>query len=172
MDIYVLQVLPNKFWIVMSFPCIEPTWNVCRDFSPHCMIAGENYAYFYCLYPHMIFLTTFNCFCLCSFQILGNAGPSLQQEFYNIEGLAQEIAGSVFVGLDHLPDHRLRLMIHILLCLFHFIFGCPPPPIEMLSSMDWRCICIEYLGFIWIDLYWFYYAWTDELLPNVNWNVL
>lgn len=127
MDIYVLQVLPNKFWIVMSFPCIEPTWNVCRDFSPHCMIAGENYAYFYCLYPHMIFLTTFNCFCLCSFQILGNAGPSLQQEFYNIEGLAQEIAGSVFVGLDHLPDHRLRLMIHILLCLFHFIFCCPPP---------------------------------------------
>lgn len=56
-------------------------------------------------------------FSLCSFQILGNAGVCLQQEFYTVEGLAQKLAGSVFVTLDHVPDHRLRLMIHIL-CLF------------------------------------------------------
>lgn len=60
----------------------------------------------------------------CSFQILGNAGACLQQEFYTVEGLAQELAGSAFVTLDHVPDHRLRLMIHILFfvqsisCLF------------------------------------------------------
>uniref|UniRef100_A0A7N6B9U9 Importin N-terminal domain-containing protein n=1 Tax=Anabas testudineus TaxID=64144 RepID=A0A7N6B9U9_ANATE len=46
---------------------------------------------------------------------------SLQQEFYTIERLAEEIAGSVFVSLDHVPDHRLRPMIHILLVL-----SCPP----------------------------------------------
>uniref|UniRef100_A0A674PBU9 Exportin 5 n=1 Tax=Takifugu rubripes TaxID=31033 RepID=A0A674PBU9_TAKRU len=49
-----------------------------------------------------------------SFQILGNAGPCLQQEFYTVEGLARELASSAFVNLDHVPDHRLRLMIHIL----------------------------------------------------------
>lgn len=58
---------------------------------------------------------------LCSFQILGNAGLCLQQEFYTVEGLAQELAGSAFVTLDHVPDHRLRLMIHIL-CLFNWVF--------------------------------------------------
>lgn len=57
-------------------------------------------------------------FVLCSFQILGNAGPCLQQEFYTVEGLARELASSAFVNLDHVPDHRLRLMIHIL-CLFN-----------------------------------------------------
>uniref|UniRef100_A0A7N6F791 Importin N-terminal domain-containing protein n=1 Tax=Anabas testudineus TaxID=64144 RepID=A0A7N6F791_ANATE len=51
------------------------------------------------------------------FHVLGNAGMSLQQEFYTIERLAEEIAGSVFVSLDHVPDHRLRPMIHILVCL-------------------------------------------------------
>lgn len=62
-------------------------------------------------------------FILCSFQILGNAGPCLQQEFYTVEGLARELASSAFVNLDHVPDHRLRLMIHIL-CLFnHFSVG-------------------------------------------------
>lgn len=59
---------------------------------------------------------------LCSFQILGNAGLCLQQEFYTVEGLAQKLAGSVFVTLDHVPDHRLRLMIHIL-CALEFVFA-------------------------------------------------
>lgn len=65
----------------------------------------------------MILFNILLLFELCSFQILGNAGLCLQQEFYTVEGLAQELAGSVFVTLDHVPDHRLRLMIHIL-CLF------------------------------------------------------
>lgn len=45
---------------------------------------------------------------------------SLQQEFYNIDKLAEGIAGSAFVSLDHVPDHRLRPMIHILICFFLF----------------------------------------------------
>lgn len=63
----------------------------------------------------------FNCiFLLPSLQILGNAGLSLQQEFYTIERLSEEIGSSVFVSLDHVPDHRLRPMIHILFhaCMF------------------------------------------------------
>uniref|UniRef100_A0AAQ6A5N2 Importin N-terminal domain-containing protein n=1 Tax=Amphiprion ocellaris TaxID=80972 RepID=A0AAQ6A5N2_AMPOC len=55
------------------------------------------------------------------FQILGNAGLSLQQEFYTIERLAEGIAGSAFVSLDHVPDHRLRTMIHILICFLRSI---------------------------------------------------
>uniref|UniRef100_A0A8C4DAK7 Importin N-terminal domain-containing protein n=1 Tax=Dicentrarchus labrax TaxID=13489 RepID=A0A8C4DAK7_DICLA len=43
------------------------------------------------------------------FHVLGNAGLSLQQEFYTIEKLAEEIAGSAFVSLDHVPDHSYKL---------------------------------------------------------------
>lgn len=71
------------------------------------------------LRPRRLMTILFNIlllFVLRSFQILGNAGLCLQQEFYNVEGLAQELASSVFVNLDHVPDYRLRLMIHIL-CL-------------------------------------------------------
>uniref|UniRef100_A0A7N8XXI0 Exportin 5 n=1 Tax=Mastacembelus armatus TaxID=205130 RepID=A0A7N8XXI0_9TELE len=38
------------------------------------------------------------------FQVLGNAGPSLQQDFYTIERLAEEITGSAFVSLDHVGE--------------------------------------------------------------------
>uniref|UniRef100_A0A3Q2ZQC4 Exportin 5 n=1 Tax=Kryptolebias marmoratus TaxID=37003 RepID=A0A3Q2ZQC4_KRYMA len=50
------------------------------------------------------------------FHILGCAGPSLQQEFYTIDKLCEGITESVFSSLDHLTDHRLRPMLHI---LFH-----------------------------------------------------
>ncbi|KAF3708207.1 Exportin-5 [Channa argus] len=65
------------------------------------------------------------------FHVLGNAGVSLQQEFYTIESLAEELARSVFISLDHVPDHRLRPMIHILilLCLrYEFVSGSPHFP--------------------------------------------
>uniref|UniRef100_A0A672G2Y2 Exportin-5 n=1 Tax=Salarias fasciatus TaxID=181472 RepID=A0A672G2Y2_SALFA len=58
---------------------------------------------------------------LCSFQVLGNAGVSLQQEFYTIERLAEEIAGAAFVSLDHVPDHRL-----LRLFLRQLVVSCPP----------------------------------------------
>nr|XP_046258088.1 exportin-5 [Scatophagus argus] len=57
------------------------------------------------------------------FQGLGNAGQSLQQEFYTIERLAEEIAGSAFVSLDHVPDHRLRPMIRLF--LRQLVLSCP-----------------------------------------------
>ncbi|XP_071336660.1 exportin-5 [Trachinotus anak] len=57
------------------------------------------------------------------FHVLGNAGLSLQQEFYTIERLAQEIAGSAFVSLDHVPDHRLRPMIRLF--LRQLVLSCP-----------------------------------------------
>ncbi|KAM9365594.1 exportin-5 isoform 1-T2 [Pholidichthys leucotaenia] len=47
------------------------------------------------------------------FQILGNAGLSLQQEFYTVEKLAEGIANSAFLSLDHVPDHKLRAMIRL-----------------------------------------------------------
>ncbi|KAJ8250821.1 hypothetical protein COCON_G00227430 [Conger conger] len=49
------------------------------------------------------------------FHILGNAGPSLQQDFYTIDGLAEKIVNSALVNLDNVPDHRLRPLLHILL---------------------------------------------------------
>lgn len=55
--------------------------------------------------------------CLCSFHVLGNAVLALQHEFYTMDRLAEEIAGSAFVSLDHVPDHRLRPIFHILLCV-------------------------------------------------------
>uniref|UniRef100_A0A8C4DFH9 Importin N-terminal domain-containing protein n=1 Tax=Dicentrarchus labrax TaxID=13489 RepID=A0A8C4DFH9_DICLA len=46
---------------------------------------------------------------------------SLQQEFYTIEKLAEEIAGSAFVSLDHVPDHRLLLRVF----LRQLVLSCP-----------------------------------------------
>uniref|UniRef100_A0A8C7TBQ2 Exportin-5 n=1 Tax=Oncorhynchus mykiss TaxID=8022 RepID=A0A8C7TBQ2_ONCMY len=56
------------------------------------------------------------------YHTLGKAGLSLQQDFYTIEGLAEQIVGSAFVSLDNVPDHRLRTMLHILLS--HYLL-CP-----------------------------------------------
>ncbi|XP_041803307.1 exportin-5 [Chelmon rostratus] len=57
------------------------------------------------------------------FHVLGNAGVSLQQDFYTIERLAEEIAASAFVSLDHVPDHRLRPMIRVF--LRQLVLSCP-----------------------------------------------
>ncbi|CAL9687515.1 unnamed protein product [Knipowitschia caucasica] len=48
------------------------------------------------------------------FHALANAAQTMTQEFYSVEGLCQEIKTSVFGSLDHVPDHRLRPIIHIL----------------------------------------------------------
>ncbi|XP_056147857.1 exportin-5 [Lampris incognitus] len=57
------------------------------------------------------------------FHILGNAGLSLQQDFYTIEGLAGKIVDSAFFVLDHVPDHRLRLMIRVF--VKQLVLSCP-----------------------------------------------
>uniref|UniRef100_A0A8C1LSM7 Exportin 5 n=1 Tax=Cyprinus carpio TaxID=7962 RepID=A0A8C1LSM7_CYPCA len=48
------------------------------------------------------------------YQVLGNAGPCMQQDFYATEDLAEQIVGSAFIHLDSVPDHRLRPLVHIL----------------------------------------------------------
>ncbi|XP_071764269.1 exportin-5 [Centroberyx gerrardi] len=57
------------------------------------------------------------------FHILGNAGLSLQQDFYTIEGLAEQIVGAAFVNLDHVPDHRVRPIIRVF--LKQLVLSCP-----------------------------------------------
>ncbi|KAM6923339.1 exportin-5 [Lycodopsis pacificus] len=57
------------------------------------------------------------------FHVLGNAGLSLQQEFFTIERLSEEIAGSAFVSLDRVPDHRLRPIVRVF--LRQLVLSCP-----------------------------------------------
>ncbi|KAF3842061.1 hypothetical protein F7725_024012 [Dissostichus mawsoni] len=55
------------------------------------------------------FLSTF-------FHVLGSAGVSLQQDFYTIERLSEEIAGSAFSSLDHLVLSCPQEYYNSLLC--------------------------------------------------------
>ncbi|XP_014069910.1 exportin-5 [Salmo salar] len=57
------------------------------------------------------------------YHTLGKAGLSLQQDFYTIEGLAEQIVGSAFVSLDNVPDHRLRTMLRVF--LKQLVVSCP-----------------------------------------------
>lgn len=53
-------------------------------------------------------------FPLPSIHIMGNVGSFFQMEFFTYPGLSEDLAGSVFASLDHIPDYRLRPIIHIL----------------------------------------------------------
>uniref|UniRef100_A0A665TX72 Exportin 5 n=1 Tax=Echeneis naucrates TaxID=173247 RepID=A0A665TX72_ECHNA len=83
----------------------------------------------YCFILHlMLQLTFYLLFCSChscSFHVLGNAGLSLQQEFYTIERLAQEIAGSAFVSLDHVVRVFLRQLVQSCPQEYHESLLCP-----------------------------------------------
>lgn len=39
---FFLKASLTIFWKIVTLQYIEPTWSVCRDFSPHCMKTGEN----------------------------------------------------------------------------------------------------------------------------------
>ncbi|RXM30463.1 Exportin-5 [Acipenser ruthenus] len=56
------------------------------------------------------------------FHILGNAGQSLQQDFYTIDGLAGQLITSAFINLANVPDYRLRPMLHILCYSSSFVW--------------------------------------------------
>uniref|UniRef100_A0A671YKB7 Exportin 5 n=1 Tax=Sparus aurata TaxID=8175 RepID=A0A671YKB7_SPAAU len=88
--------------------------NVVLGLSQHLLDIYDSPVYRTNLERMQGFFTTLydNCF-----HVLGSAGQSLQQEFYTISGLAEEINRSAFFSLDHVPDHRLRPMIHILFCV-------------------------------------------------------
>ncbi|XP_039995576.1 exportin-5 isoform X2 [Xiphias gladius] len=94
--------------------------NVVLGLSQHLLDIYDSPVYRTNLERMQGFFTTlyYNCF-----HVLGNAGLSLQQEFYTIERLAEEIAGSAFVSLEHVPDHRLRPMIRVF--LRQLVLSCP-----------------------------------------------
>ncbi|XP_029376721.1 exportin-5 isoform X1 [Echeneis naucrates] len=99
---------------------IDAEKNMVLGLSHHLLDIYDSPVYKTSLERMQGFFTTLydNCF-----HVLGNAGLSLQQEFYTIERLAQEIAGSAFVSLDHVPDHRLRPMIRVF--LRQLVQSCP-----------------------------------------------
>ncbi|XP_048061810.1 exportin-5-like isoform X2 [Megalobrama amblycephala] len=57
------------------------------------------------------------------YQVLGNTGPCLHQDFYAIEGLAEQIVGSSFIHLDSVPDHRLRPLVRLF--MKQLVMSCP-----------------------------------------------
>ncbi|XP_028845931.1 exportin-5 isoform X1 [Denticeps clupeoides] len=64
------------------------------------------------------------------FHVMGNLGPSLHQDFYTIEGLAEQIIGSMFTNLDSLPDNRLRPLIRVF--MKQLVLSCPKEYYESL----------------------------------------
>ncbi|KAI1886355.1 hypothetical protein AGOR_G00213170 [Albula goreensis] len=64
------------------------------------------------------------------FHILGNAGPSLQQDFYTIDGLAEKIVNSALANIDNVPDHRLRPLLRVF--IKQLVVSCPPEYYETL----------------------------------------
>nr|XP_056708505.1 exportin-5 [Euleptes europaea] len=57
------------------------------------------------------------------FHILGNAGPSMQQDFYTVDGLASELLNSAFVNLFNIPDFRLRPLLRVF--VKPLVLSCP-----------------------------------------------
>ncbi|XP_077198877.1 exportin-5 isoform X2 [Paroedura picta] len=66
------------------------------------------------------------------FHILGNAGSSMQQDFYTVNGLAAELLNSAFVSLNNIPDYRLRPMLRVF--VKPLVLSCPPEHYETLLS--------------------------------------
>uniref|UniRef100_A0AAR2L3B8 Exportin-5 n=1 Tax=Pygocentrus nattereri TaxID=42514 RepID=A0AAR2L3B8_PYGNA len=53
------------------------------------------------------------------YHVIGYAGPALQQDFYTVEALAEQLVGSALIHLEHVPDHRLQpLKNHLYSSLF------------------------------------------------------
>uniref|UniRef100_A0A673H862 Importin N-terminal domain-containing protein n=1 Tax=Sinocyclocheilus rhinocerous TaxID=307959 RepID=A0A673H862_9TELE len=85
-------------------PCAEPLQALLPNlFALIRNIAERMQGFFSSLYD--------NCY-----HVLGNAGPCMQQDFYAIEGLAEQIVGSAFTHLDSVPDHRLRPLQLVMSC--------------------------------------------------------
>nr|XP_054485517.1 exportin-5 isoform X2 [Agelaius phoeniceus] len=68
--------------------------------------------------------------CHSSFHILGNAGPSMQQDFYTVEGLATQLLSSAFNNLNNIPDYRLRPMLRVF--VKPLVLSCPAEYYETL----------------------------------------
>lgn len=60
----------------------------------------------------------------CCYHMLGSAGPSLGRDLYELAGIGHALVNSVFAGLLHVPDYRLRIIIRVF--LKPFVYSCPP----------------------------------------------
>lgn len=58
------------------------------------------------------------------YHMMGSSGPSLGRDLYQLPGIANALIGSVFSGLEHVPDYRLRPIIRVF--LKPFVYSCPP----------------------------------------------
>lgn len=58
------------------------------------------------------------------YHMMGSAGPSLGRDLYQLSGIASALVGSVFAGLENVPDYRLRPIIRVF--LKPFVYSCPP----------------------------------------------
>uniref|UniRef100_A0A665TXL1 Exportin-5 n=1 Tax=Echeneis naucrates TaxID=173247 RepID=A0A665TXL1_ECHNA len=101
---------------------IDAEKNMVLGLSHHLLDIYDSPVYKTSLERMQGFFTTLydNCF-----HVLGNAGLSLQQEFYTIERLAQEIAGSAFVSLDHVVRVFLRQLVQSCPQEYHESLLCP-----------------------------------------------
>ncbi|XP_069685325.1 exportin-5 isoform X2 [Periplaneta americana] len=59
-----------------------------------------------------------------TYHILGNTGPSLGRDFYQMEGLVPNILATMFSNLEAAPDYRLRPLVRAF--LKPFVCSCPP----------------------------------------------
>ncbi|PNF23709.1 hypothetical protein B7P43_G02483 [Cryptotermes secundus] len=59
-----------------------------------------------------------------TYHILGNMGPSLGRDFYQMEDLVPNMLMTVFSNLDVVPDYRLRPLVRSF--LRPFVCSCPP----------------------------------------------
>ncbi|XP_033000415.1 exportin-5 [Lacerta agilis] len=64
------------------------------------------------------------------FHVLGNAGSSMQQDFYTVDGLATELLNSAFLNLNNIPDYRLRPMLRVF--VKPLVLSCPSEHYESL----------------------------------------
>lgn len=58
------------------------------------------------------------------YHMMGSAGPSLGRDLYQLNGISNAIIGSIFCGLEHIPDFRLRPIIKVF--FKPFVYSCPP----------------------------------------------
>uniref|UniRef100_A0A8C2CAF5 Exportin-5 n=1 Tax=Cyprinus carpio TaxID=7962 RepID=A0A8C2CAF5_CYPCA len=96
--VYDIMDMEKNFALGIPQPLLDA-----YDSSAYRNIAERMQGFFSSLYD--------NCY-----HVLGNAGPCMQQDFYAIEGLAEQIVGSAFTHLDSVPDHRLRPLQLVMSC--------------------------------------------------------
>uniref|UniRef100_A0A9J7Y2M3 Importin N-terminal domain-containing protein n=1 Tax=Cyprinus carpio carpio TaxID=630221 RepID=A0A9J7Y2M3_CYPCA len=90
------------------------------------------------------------------YQVLGNAGPCMQQDFYATEDLAEQIVGSAFIHLDSVPDHRLRPLQLVMSCPYdyHDSLLCPllgPLFAHLLQDIYMTLLAICFNSLSWED---------------------